>query len=124
MLERVARGRGHKYELLANFAPVTLRWTSSGNRLQKPFYPEREIYCDFITVRSPDHKFGLTYVGATEEDKASNNAFIAADIPFAQPEYLTPGSYKLDVAVYCVNARKVNKQFSLTWSGNWRDNEG
>jgi len=42
---------------------------------------------------------------------------------YSQLNRLPPGTYRVDVAIYSENSREVRRNFIVSWSGNWRDDE-
>ncbi|MGD9129639.1 MAG: hypothetical protein PVJ09_04095 [Candidatus Woesebacteria bacterium] len=41
---------------------------------------------------------------------------------YAQADCLTRGRYKITISVYGKNAKKITRNFFISWSGNWKDN--
>ena len=113
-----------------NFSPVNLSWVvpeEPSQYIQVPQFvslgPGREIFCDigfiihkdYYKLKSPawilageGHKFMLEL----------RKRF------FAQRDCISPGEEcKIRVAIYSENAEKIEKTFTIKWSGEWKDEE-
>lgn len=109
-----------------NYTPVTLKWTGSRGPYERTIQPGRGIYCDLGRIQHPNYSYQSIYINITEKDKATNKfAFELAphEIYYSQWDCLSPGKYKIVVSVYSENAKKITRQFDLSWSGKWKDED-
>lgn len=94
--------------------PVNLKW--SGEEPVEDFrtacfrtiYPGgRKVFCD---------------IGHIEKDKKT--FFFELPRPLLeQSKVLMPGDFKIKISVYAKNAEKVTREFSVSWSGVWKNTE-
>ena len=107
-----------------NFSPVNLKWSGIRDPYEKTIQPGRKIYCDLGRVQHPDHKYHSIYRNISERDQAVNKfTFELPERYYSQWDCLTPGKYKIIISVYSKNAEKITRQFNLSWSGKWEDED-
>lgn len=106
------------------FSPVSLKWSGVEKNKFMTIQPGREIFCDIGRIQHPSYEPTSSYKDITEQEKRQNKFFF--ELPerfFAQWDCLTPGRYEIEVAIYSKNARKINRRFKISWSGDWKDQE-
>lgn len=107
-----------------NFTPVNLKWSGVRGPIERTIHPGKEIYCDLGRIQHPDHNFQSVYKNISKKDQDLNKfAFELPERYYSQWDCLIPGKYKIVTSIYSKNAKKVTKQFSLSWSGKWEDDE-
>lgn len=117
-----------KYEKMIeykDFTPVNLKWSGVSNPIERNIYPDKGMYCDLGRIYDKNYKYRSVYKNIIEEEQALNNFFFefAENRLYSNWDCLIPGSYKIIVSVYSKNAKKVTRQFNLSWSGKWEDKE-
>lgn len=109
---------------IKNFSPVNLKWSGIRDPFKRLIQPGKEMYCDIGRIQHPDHIYKSTYRNISERDQKANKfIFELPERYYSQWDCLAPGKYELIVSVYSKNAEKVTRQFSLSWTGNWKDEE-
>jgi len=107
-----------------NFTPVNLKWSGLRNPLERTIQPDREMYCDLGRVHHPSHNYRSSYKNFPSKDQALNKfVFELPERYYSGLDCLIPGKYKLVVSVYSNNAKKTTRQFNLSWTGKWQDEE-
>jgi len=113
-----------KFKKWMNFSPVPLKWSGGRQIRQIPLQPKRKIFCDIGSIRPQHNQKRSVYKNANESDSSINKFFFEIiEPPFSQPEYLAPGKYKIELAVYSANSNKKTGIFTIAWSGRWKDDE-
>ncbi|GJL78181.1 MAG: hypothetical protein NPINA01_11700 [Nitrospinaceae bacterium] len=113
-----------KLEQWENFSPVPLKWSGSGQIRNIPLQPERKVFCDIGSIQPQKYQPRSVYKDANECDASINKFFFEIiEAPFSQPDYLVPGKYKIELAVYSANSNKKTRIFKIDWSGKWKDDE-
>jgi len=124
-LEKIFKENGAG-EMVENkkISPVNLKWSGIRDPYKRTIQPEKEMYCDLGKVQHPDDYYQFIYKGFSKRDEATNKFIL--ELPekyYSQQDCLTPGKYKIKISVYSNNAKKVSRQFLLSWTGKWKDEE-
>lgn len=107
-----------------NFSPVNLKWSGIRDSFKRLIQPGKGMYCDIGRIQHPDHIYKSAYRNISERDQKSNKfIFELPERYYSQWDCLVPGKYELIISVYSKNSEKVTRQFSLSWTGNWEDEE-
>lgn len=107
-----------------NFSPVNLKWSGIRDEYKRLIQPGKEMYCDIGRIQHPEHQYISQYRNMSNTDQNSNKfIFELPDIYYSQWDCLTPAKYTLVISVYSKNAEKVTREFNLSWTGKWKDNE-
>jgi len=108
-----------------NYTPVNLKWSGASNPIERNIYPDKEMYCDLGRIHHPNRNYQSVYKNISKKDQSLNKFFfeLAESRPYSQWDCLIPSRYKIVVSVYSKNAEKVTRQFSLSWTGKWEDDE-
>jgi hypothetical protein len=109
-----------------NYIPVNLKWVMPDNPQFVSINPERRLYCNIGHILHPEH----------QEKEASDWRFMPAEDKgksvfklelrqhfYYQRDCLTPGEYKIKVAIYSENAGKQERTFKIKWTGEWKEKE-
>ena len=106
------------------FSPVGLKWSGTKNTRCLIIQPDREVFCDMGRIYHPDHEPESVYRNITEEEKEQNKFFFEWTEKFhSQWDCLLAGEYRIKIAVYSKNAKRISKKFNITWSGTWKNQE-
>jgi hypothetical protein len=112
---------------LRTFGSISLIWGAGYDDFVE-INPSRSFYCDFITV--PDEAAQATFNMFGQYIDLPPNAAPPCGLVlctraafYSQPNRLSPGTYRLKVAVYSENADPVRVSFEVIWSGRWREEE-
>lgn len=109
---------------MGGFTPVWLKWSGTEKNRYLTIQPEREVFVDIGRIQPISYEPESVFREITNDDRKKNKFFFEMPERFyAQWDCLVPGKYKIELAVYCKNAPKVNKEFYITWSGEWKDKE-
>lgn len=106
------------------FTPVNLKWSGLRNPIERTIQPDREMYCDLGRIHHPNHNYQSLYKNFLTKDQALNKfVFELPERYYSGLDCLIPGKYKLIVSIYSNNAKKTTRQFNLSWTGKWQDEE-
>lgn len=106
------------------FSPVWLKWSGTERTRYSTIQPGREIFCDIGRIHQPDHEPESAYRAIKKEEIKQNKFFFEWPERFyAQWDCLLPGKYQIDITIYSKNAKRINRKFKITWSGNWKNQE-
>ena len=113
-----------QFKEFVDFSPVWLKWSGTQRTRYFTIQPKREIFCDIGRICHPDHEPDSVYQGIKEEEIAQNKFFFEWPDRFhSQWDCLLPGKYRIKIAVYSKNAKKISKKFNIAWSGVWKVQE-
>lgn len=117
-----------KYTRLSQFTPVNLVWGSGNSTEFTDINPGRSIPCDLCHIPSIvlQNKYeGIgKYVDSAENNNSALGVVLCQKIALhSQPNRLFQGRYRVEVSIYSENAKKIEKVFQISWSGNWKDRE-
>lgn len=113
-----------KLEEIIGFSPVWLKWSGTEKTRYLNIQPERKVFCDMGRIHHPDHEPDSVYRNITAEEREQNKFFFEWPERFhSQQDCLLPGKYRIKIAVYSKNAKKISKKFNIAWSGVWKDQE-
>ena len=129
----VQRKEGNSFKIIDSFLPDNLKWSTlfdiSGERL----IPKR--YCEYI---SPDsfkhcnlghiHDPGYRKADGDDADLSvgEKETIFCFDVHFMSTKryYLVgPGVYKVKIKVGCENARTITRNYKITVTGKWFEDE-
>lgn len=124
VLEKVFKeNSAGELEEVNNFGPVNLNWSAYKHK-PRTIQPSRSIYCDLGRIQHPDYNYHSQYSRiSNQEQRAVKFVFEMSFAYYSQWDCLVPGNYRLVVSVYSKNASKVTREFNLSWSGEWKDDE-
>lgn len=107
-----------------NFSSVWLKWSGIQNTRYLSIQPDRKVFCDMGRIHHPDNEPESAYRNITIEEREQNKFFFEWPERFySQWDCLIPGKYRIKIAVYSKNAKKISKKFNIAWSGIWKDQE-
>lgn len=107
------------------FLPLNYKWSHFGG-IEKNIQPFGVYkFCDFGFILHPTAprlsiKEGIVF---PLHDQKLLFWFDFAIQPNAKPNYLMPGKYRVKITATASNCPKVSKDFMLSWSGNWHDDD-
>jgi len=106
------------------FSPVWLKWSGIQNTRYISIQPDRKVFCDMGRIHHPDHEPESVYRNITAGEREQNKFFFEWPERFySQWDCLLSGKYRIKIAVYSKNAKKISKKFNIVWSGIWKDQE-
>lgn len=108
-----------------NFTPVNLKWSGVRNPIERIIQQDKEMYCDLGRIHHPNHNYQSVYKNISKKEQGLNKFVfeLSESRHYSQWDCLIPGRYKIVVSVYSKNAKKTTRQFSLSWTGKWEDDE-
>jgi hypothetical protein len=107
-----------------NFSPVNLKWSGIREPFKRIIQPGKEMFCDIGKVQHPDHNYESKYRSISARDQRVNKfIFELPEIYYSQWDCLIPGKYRITVSVYSKNAEKVSRNFNISWTGRWENEE-
>lgn len=107
-----------------DFTPVNLKWSGIRNPISRTIQPDRKVYCDIGRIQHPGYEYQSIYREVKDEEQKINKfAFELPDKYYSQWDCLLPGRYRIIISIYSKNTKKITKNFFISWSGNWKDNE-
>ena len=107
-----------------NFTPVNLKWSGARDPIERTIQPGKEMYCDLGRIHHPNYNYQSVYKNISKKDQSlSKFVFELIEGYYSQWDCLIPGKYKIVASVYSKNTDKVSRQFSLSWTGKWEDDE-
>jgi hypothetical protein len=124
----LSNSRG-KFVKEKNFLPVNLEWAiyhqQPGGHLIKTIFenikPDGKKYCGIGHIR---HLNDSSEKSVFYRDKPEHKFFLDVRPKLhAQPDCILPGKAKIKIGVYAANAPKIERNFVIKWSGNWKDEE-
>ena len=131
IISDIFRKQGNNYKRLNSFSLDNLVWSIPGEK------GERKIYCDYI---SPD-TYKYCNLGHIHDPKIrermpsefnpdlpvkKDEAIFSFDLNFLSNilyHLVEPGIYKISIKIGCANAKTITKEFELTVTGNWFEDE-
>lgn len=109
---------------IQNFSSVNLKWSGIRDPYKRIIQPGKEMFCDIGRIQHPKHIYESAYRNISEKDRKANKfIFELPERYYSQWDCLLPGTYNLVVSVYSGNAKKITREFSLSWTGKWEDEE-
>ena len=119
-----AAGALVKYDRLT---PVRLQWSAEPSDFLA-LNPNREQFVDLFYVLHPEHNQAwLAGSGLIEwpETPRSNNGLKlnTKTALYSQPNWLSPGKYRLELTAYAENAKEARLLLDVAWSGTWQRDE-
>lgn len=129
ILEKIWRKDGAgNFNKIEDWTPVHLKWSGpwgDDRQFYSTIYPgERKVFCDIGRIHPQNQQPLSVYRGITDEEQRTNKFFFELPLRYySQWDCLTPGRYKIEVAVYGKNANRVNRRFNINWSGKWGDTD-
>lgn len=107
-----------------NFTPANLKWSGLRDPFSRKIQPGKKMICDIGRIHHPHYHYTPDYREFTPEELSQNKfVFEHPERYYSQWDCLVPGKYKINVAVYCRNAQKITREFSILWSGKWKDSD-
>jgi hypothetical protein len=96
------------------FLPMNLKWSHFGTK-EINIPPHTFRHCDLGSMRS-DHNGRIYFIFDTivQPNMVGGGVF---------PNILNQGSYEIELTVSGRNSNYINKQFSFSFGGTWKDNE-
>jgi hypothetical protein len=106
-----------------NYTAINLVWGAFAGEYVD-INPERTVGCNLLHILEPSQQdyFKGSYVNP--EGIKEYPVGIILDVKGAlscQPNRLPAGKYKIIVEIYAENAKKITKEFVITWSGQWKE---
>lgn len=113
-----------EFKKFTGFSPVSLKWSGIEMPKYLTIQPDRKNFCDIGRIHHPNYEPESVYRAiSTEEEKQNKFFFELPDRFYAQWDCLIHGNYKIEIAIYSKNAKRISRTFKISWSGTWKDQE-
>lgn len=117
-----------KFQPLPQFTPVNLIWGSGYVSEFVDINPGRRFFCDLCHIPSAQlqkmESDAKRYVDPVDSQPFDVGVVLNVKTAFhSQPNRLSPGKYRVDVAIYSENAKTIRKEFQISWTGHWKNSE-
>ena len=131
IISDIFRKQGINYKRLNSFSLDNLVWSIPGEK------GERKVYCDYISrdtykycnlghIHDPKYRNEIPGEFNPELPVKNDEAIFCFDVKFLSNilYYLVePGIYKICIKVGCANAKTITKEYELTVTGKWFEDE-
>lgn len=124
LLRANAAGAFIRHERLT---PVRLQWSAEPADFLD-LNPDRDQFVDLFYVLHPEHNAAWLASGDLIEwpdtPRAGNGLKLNTKTAlYSQPNWLSPGKYRLELTAYAENAKEARISLDVVWSGNWQREE-
>ena len=103
------------------FSPIPLKWSGPEKEQYFTIQPERTVFVDIGRIYEYSQQFKSVYYTKNNQNKFFFE--LPNGRPYAQPDCLLPGKYKIQISIYSNNAKKITREFEIDWIGNWDKEE-
>lgn len=121
-VERIARDGSR--EPVESFVPSNLRWANTdpvSPEISWPMNPEMGRYCDLGSMANPSCVTLQDIPGAPKGVTTLDLSL--QPVPPSNSHRLPPGEYILTFKISAANARPIERQVCLSFSGKWTEDE-
>jgi len=123
-LESIKRKVNGEFIFYKNFTPVNLKWSGIRESFKRTIFQGKEMYCDLGKIMPHAEYYLSQYVNVTPEEQLQNKfVFELPETYYSQWDCLLVGEYIITVSVYSKNTNKITRDFRLSWTGVWRDED-
>lgn len=108
------------------YLPTNLRWVVPDSPQFISINPKRSIYCNIGHILKPEYQDNEPSAWRLIPAEEKNKPMFKLELMnrfYYQRDFLSPGEYKIKVAVYSENSEKKEKSFNIKWTGEWKSTE-